>query len=112
MISTRVAMRRSNLLFAGLLLATLACAHPEQIAPGSRDGGALPPEVQAFVERREGCDHFRGEEPYDEERVAYITHQLDQLCPGTDAELARLKREYAQAPEVMEVLLRFEERVE
>ena len=36
-------------------------------------GGALaqasrPSDVATFVERRDTCDHFRGEEPYDEGR--------------------------------------------
>jgi hypothetical protein len=32
----------------------------------------LPEDVTAFVERRDGCDHFRGEYPYDEDRRKFL----------------------------------------
>ena len=28
----------------------------------------LPPPVRRFIERRDGCDHWRGEEGYDRDR--------------------------------------------
>ncbi|HLT32129.1 MAG TPA: hypothetical protein VK013_18965 [Myxococcaceae bacterium] len=102
---------------ATLLLVGVACAHPGPRVsptqePKARSAKTLPTEVQDFIERREGCDHFRGEEPYDEARAAFIAQELARLCEGTDAELARLKRRNADSPEVLEVLHRFEEQVE
>lgn len=54
----------------------------------------LPEDVLKFAEKRDGCDHFRGEEPYDEERRKFILKNLNELCTGTDVELAKLKEKY------------------
>ena len=52
-------MNRS-LLF--LLLGTVLPAFAEQ----------LPAEVATFVSDHQNCEHFSGEEPYDEERRAFL----------------------------------------
>lgn len=51
-------------------------------------GNILPHDITKFVERRDVCDHFRGE-PYegDAERRDFIERQLNEYCNGTDAEL-------------------------
>lgn len=60
----------------------------------------FPHEVRAFLERREGCDHFRGEPVPDAaddrggERRRQIETALRELCTGTDAERARLRTRY------------------
>ena len=54
----------------------------------------LPVDVANFLERREACDHWRGEEPYDAERRAEIIANACRACAGTDAELARLSDRY------------------
>lgn len=94
-----------------LLLIASACASGEQ---GRRGDGAsaLPREVVEFVERRDRCDHFRGEEPYDADRAREIAAALTKSCRGTDAELARLKARYAGAPEVVAALAGYEDRIE
>ena len=76
------------------------------------DSAATPADVQTFIERREGCDHFRGEEGYDEERAKNIREQLDTLCTGSDAQLAALKAKYAGRADVMAKLSAFEETIE
>ncbi len=59
-----------------------------------------PHEVRAFLDQRDGCDHFRGEpipEPADDpggERRREIETALRDLCTGTDAELVRLHTRY------------------
>lgn len=53
-----------------------------------------PPDVAAFIERRDLCDHFRGEDPFDEERRRFLQQQTLQLCVGTDQRLAALKKAY------------------
>ena len=52
--------------------------------------GKTPEDVATFQERRTQCDHFRGEEPYDETRARFLTEQLGKYCAGSDAELAKL----------------------
>ena len=73
---------------------------------------ALPAEVAAFVARRERCDHFRGEDPYDKERGRFIAEQLAKACGGTDAALARLRRRYVENQRVIETLSDFEDQIE
>lgn len=67
------------------------------LPPSDDDMSALPfpQEVTAFMVDRDGCDHFRGEEAYDAERRAYIAENIAELCRGTDARLAMLRRRYA-----------------
>jgi len=72
----------------------------------------LPPDVVAFVERRQACDHFRGEEPYDAERRAFLDGQVRALCQEMDAELARLRAVYKSRADVVEQLQMFEEGIE
>ncbi len=68
--------------------------------------------VANFVQRREICDHFRGEEADEPERKAFIEQQLDASCAGTDAELADLKARYAGDAEVLETLKKYDPSVE
>ncbi|MDG0831606.1 hypothetical protein [Roseateles saccharophilus] len=76
------------------------------------DPAPLPRDVQAFVETRESCDHWRGEGGYDEERRKDIDWSICQSCRGTDAELARLKRKYRRSAHVMDALAAFEPHIE
>jgi hypothetical protein len=48
--------------------------------------------VTRFIERREACDHFRGEAPYDAERRQFLEQQ--KYSAGTDKRLAELKKKY------------------
>lgn len=118
-------MRRAMLtgLCAGLLAAT-GCKdrvdQPTAPAPGSASKSigaasvpaALPTDVAVFVDRRDGCDHFRGEEPYDAERGAFLAERMKRLCSGSDAALARLRRIHADDKAAIAALARFEDRIE
>lgn len=73
---------------------------------------ALPPDVRRFVQRRDLCDHFRGEEPYDAERRAFLEARTREFCTGTDAELDSLKRKHKRRREVMERLAEYEVTIE
>lgn len=73
---------------------------------------ALPEDVATFIERREACDHFRGEPPFDEEREAFLLRMMKETCTGTDAELARLRRVHAGNAAVIEALAHFEDSIE
>ena len=64
-----------------------------------------PTDVADFVERRAGCNHFLGEEPYDEERAAELNRAIRELrCSGLDREERDLRRAYRLNPEVLRLL--------
>ena len=86
---------------AGLLA---ACASP----------GKLPPDVGRFIERRDACDHFRGEvaDPPDRGRMQELAEGFARFCTGTDNELAGLRQRYASDAGVMSRLSGYDEHVE
>ena len=75
-------------------------------------GPALPDDVAKFVARRDLCDHFRGEEPYDAERRRFLEKNLSEYCTGTDRELAALKGKYRAHEAVIRKLGTYEETIE
>ena len=72
----------------------------------------LPADVEAFVERRDGCDHFRGEEPYEKQRAAFLDERVATLCQGTDVALSDLRQKYADQPQVIARLKDYEDSIE
>lgn len=76
------------------------------------EDAAVPADVTAFRERRDECDHFRGEEPYDAERAAFLNDALARTCTGTDAELKALRTRYARNPGVLALLAGYEDEAE
>ncbi|WP_375198124.1 hypothetical protein [Sphingobium sp.] len=81
-------------------------------ADGTADPAPFPNEVTRYMVDRDGCDHFRGEEAYDAERLAYLQENIAELCTGTDARLALLRQRYAHDPAVMSALSGYENRIE
>ena len=66
---------------------------------------ALPRPVQAFLDRRESCLHFAGEEAYDEDRARFLADRLGELrCDKLDAAARRLRRIYVKRRDVLEAL--------
>lgn len=64
-----------------------------------------PREVAAFIERRAGCNHFQGEEPYDRQRAEEIGRALRELrCASIDADEQALRRTYRDQPAVLQLL--------
>ena len=82
------------------------------LAGGAIGQTKLPPDVARFVARRDGCDHFRGEEPYDEERRKFLHQQMLELCVGTDSQLAELKKKYRTNKAVTAKLNEYEPQIE
>jgi hypothetical protein len=82
-------------------LAWPACAQP-----------SLPDDVARFIEHRDACDHFRGEDPYDAARRKFLEEQTRRFCVGSDARLARLKEKYRGNSAVMQKLDGYESRIE
>jgi hypothetical protein len=74
----------------------------------------LPRDVQKFVDRREGCDHMRGEFPDvgEKQRTNEVAREIGKLCAGTGKELAQLKRKYAGNSTIMQILNQFEPDIE
>ncbi len=72
----------------------------------------LPADVAKFKERRDLCDHFRGEDPYDEERRKFLEDNLRRYCTGTDRELASLRAKYNDNEAVLTVLSGYEVNIE
>jgi hypothetical protein len=74
--------------------------------------GSLPADVRRFKERRDECDHFRGEEPSDPARTAELQAALERTCTGTDAALVALRRRHSGDAAVMVALADYESDVE
>lgn len=74
----------------------------------------LPPDVRNYVDKREGCDHMRGEipDPSDKQRMRAVNREIRKLCKGTDEKLAQLKKKYAKNPYVMRRLAEFDPGIE
>jgi len=108
------------LLLSSLLVGTAAagedCATEQ--CEEARQMPALPPDVKSFVDRRDGCDHFRGEpwdggdDPVIKERREFIFQNLKDLCTGTDKQLEELRAKYRNNPVIIKLLGRYEDRIE
>lgn len=73
----------------------------------------LPKEISAFSNKRDLCDHFRGEPVGDtEEHTKYVNEQLEIYCRGTDKQLERLKRKYKKNRIVIQHLDKYEYNIE
>ncbi len=78
----------------------------------------LPDEVAAFVELRDGCDHFRGEpwpegdDPGSKSRRQFILQNLKETCTGTDRQLRKLRSKYRNNKLINEFLKGYEDRIE
>jgi hypothetical protein len=79
---------------------------------------AFPPDVQSFIEDRDGCDHFRGEpwdageEPETKDRREFIFKNIKELCTGTDDKLAELRTKYSSNATVTNRLKDYESKIE
>jgi hypothetical protein len=76
----------------------------------------VPKDVQAFVKKRDACDHFRGEVPEpgpdQKERLKEVSDSIQELCTGTDAELRKLLVRYRKDSVVLEKLVRYDSLIE
>lgn len=69
------------------------------LAAGPAIAAWTPPDIAAYVERRAGCNHWGGEEPYDKERAAEINRWGMKLnCRALDADEKALLRRYRSTP--------------
>ncbi len=104
-------------LISTLMMMLAACAPQKALTPWNdnfndpRDP-AIVQEARGFIIQRQGCDHFRGEPGYNEERQKFINGQVEKLCAGTDKQLATLRSRYADSPETIKALADFEDCIE
>lgn len=72
------------------------------------------PALNDFLERREICDHLRGEipDPDDSEGLQTAITAINQHCRGTDAALRDMKARCAADPDAMARLNGLEPRIE
>lgn len=85
-----------------ILLLLAAAMTDAQIAQARR---AAPADVQAVVDRWEGCGHWAGEEPYDKARTREIARALRQLhCDRLEHDEAALRRRYSHDARLQRLL--------
>ena len=98
-------MKITALAFLALTATTLlSCASIQQ----------RPMDVERFVERRDVCDHLRGEIPDQPspERTKEIVDGISKYCTGTDMQLETLKNRYANNQSIMSILNSYEADIE
>lgn len=61
---------------------------------------AMPDDVRAMVEAYDTCQHFLGEEPYDDERRAEINSAIGEFCAPALSRLERVKRHHRDEAQV------------
>ena len=78
----------------------------------------LPVGVQLFIDKRNICDHFRGEpwdpgdEPEIKERREFNFKNIRELCTGTDKRLTHLRHKYRNNQKVIDRLRDYEDKIE
>ena len=94
-------MNRKLIAIASIVFASAAMAQAR-----------LPEDVARFIERRDACDHFRGEEAYDAKRRQFLEQETAKLCVGSDKQLAELRKKYAGNKAVITKLDDYEPEIE
>jgi hypothetical protein len=62
----------------------------------------MPADVSDFIRRAVVCNHWAGEEPYDDDRRAQINAAVSSLrCRELDADQATLRKQYAGQNEIL-----------
>jgi len=71
----------------------------------------VPPDVQAYLERRRACEHFIGEEPFDEARRRFLQLRILQTCSGINAQGEATRELHKDDPQVLKLLEPHSERI-
>jgi hypothetical protein len=83
-----------------LFAIVLAAAAPRPAATAD-----TPAEIVKFLDRRAGCDHWTGEEPYDAARRREIEAAIADLkCARIERDEAALRKRYAADPALLHLI--------
>jgi hypothetical protein len=94
------------------LIAVAAPPVADQPVANAASPTLLPVDVTAFIEKRDTCDHFRGEDSYDADREKFLKARLHEFCDGTDKALKSLRFKYTDNPEVISALAPYDDKIE
>jgi len=99
-------------MFSTLRSSVMLCA-PLALVSCAGSYGSME-DVERFIQRRESCDHFRGElpDPSEKERLEEVIRKTNELCAGADVQLKLLRKRYANDPMVTSRLSKFEDTIE
>ena len=93
---------------AGLAAVAFAVVLVDAPAPAEQFRAAVdkaPTDVRAFIQRRAGCNHFLGEEPYDPERAAQISRAMRELrCQSLSRDERALRGAYRSSPATLKLI--------
>ncbi|MCP3921153.1 MAG: hypothetical protein GY714_01070 [Desulfobacterales bacterium] len=73
---------------------------------------SYPKDVLSFIEKRDSCDHFRGEPVYSKERQEFLIKMMNKTCKGTDKQLSDLKNKYKNNKEILKKLNEYDDNIE
>jgi hypothetical protein len=78
------------------------------------DSQILPAEVEQFIEKRDLCDHFRGEHTggINRSRDQEVILEEDKYCIGSDSALKLLREKYKDNPAVFQTLAKYDDCIE
>ena len=65
---------------------------------------SVPRDVQAYLERRGACEHFIGEEPFDEARRRFLRLRILQTCSGINEQGQATRELHRDNPKVLKLL--------
>ncbi|GHV03512.1 hypothetical protein AGMMS50229_02890 [Campylobacterota bacterium] len=68
---------------------------------------SYPKDVTAFVEQANDCEHWMGEEPYDEERLNEIIVAVEKLCEPLPKLYTALKDRYKNDKTIGDLLAKY-----
>jgi len=88
------------------LMLTIASPQAEVASPPLRTAvESSPKAVAKFIKRRATCNHFLGEEPYDDERAAELNKAVRELrCSRIERDERGLRRKFAADQTVLQLL--------
>lgn len=90
-------------------VAPAAAAEPAAPAAPAMASSGLPADVAALQGQFETCEHFAGEEPYDDARRKEIEAAIKANCDPVKAATPAIKAKYADNAAVMAVVKNWEE---
>ena len=83
------------IVFAIFCLLISGLAHADYDADLAAMKKGMPAKVKKFIDRQVECNHWGGEEPYDEERLQEINAAADRLkCNDLEKDEKQLKKTY------------------